>query len=174
MTATATKIHGVSTESIYVKPPAHPTYDLKVVIKLALAEDVGNRVVMAFRSKALVLHIIKMTATTTKIHGVSTESISVKPPPHPTYDLKTVIKLALAEDAGNRGIALAEMVFNVVDPALKVEWSKQDGDSVHKGLQFGKVHGKLKKRLGFLVANFFIFGIIELQFIWPVGLLAVE
>ncbi|KAK3043893.1 hypothetical protein RJ639_000592 [Escallonia herrerae] len=115
-------------------------------------------------------HIIKMTATTNKIHGVSTESISVKPPAHPTYDLKAVIKLALAEDAGNRGditcmatipadmdveayflakedgiiagIALAEMVFNEVDPALKVEWSKQDGDSVHKGLQFGKVHGR--------------------------------
>ncbi|KAK3021232.1 hypothetical protein RJ639_045133, partial [Escallonia herrerae] len=111
-----------------------------------------------------------MTATATKLHGVSTESISIKPPAHPTYDLKAVIKLALAEDAGNRGditcmatipadmeveayflakedgiiagIALAEMVFNDVDPALKVEWSKQDGDSVHKGLQFGKVHGR--------------------------------
>ncbi|KAK3040727.1 hypothetical protein RJ639_029249 [Escallonia herrerae] len=44
------------------------------------------------------------------------------------------------EDGIVGGIAVAEMVFNEVDPALKVEWSKQDGDSVHKGLQFGKVH----------------------------------
>jgi hypothetical protein len=27
----------------------------------------------------------------------------VKPPSHPTYDMKGVIKLALAEDAGDRG-----------------------------------------------------------------------
>lgn len=26
----------------------------------------------------------------------------------------------------------------------QVEWFKNDGDVVHKGLQFGKVHGKLK------------------------------
>lgn len=25
----------------------------------------------------------------------------------------------------------------------QVEWSKKDGDFVHKGLQFGKVHGKI-------------------------------
>ncbi|KAA8517956.1 hypothetical protein F0562_015430 [Nyssa sinensis] len=34
------------------------------------------------------------------------------------------------------------MVFNEVDPLLKVEWLKKDGDYVHKGLQFGKVHGR--------------------------------
>lgn len=101
---------------------------------------------------------------------VTTDSLVIKPPAHPTYDLKAVIKLALAEDAGNigdvtcmatipasmeveayflakengvvAGIALAEMIFNEVDPSLKVEWSKKDGDSVHKGLQFGKVQGR--------------------------------
>nr|GMD13685.1 nicotinate-nucleotide pyrophosphorylase [carboxylating], chloroplastic-like isoform X2 [Ipomoea batatas] len=104
--------------------------------------------------------------------GKAVESLAVKPPAHPTYDLKGVIHLALSEDAGDRGdvtckatipvdmeveahflakedgiiagIALAEMIFDEVDPTLEVEWSRKDGDKVHKGLQFGKVHGKLK------------------------------
>ncbi|KAL8142045.1 hypothetical protein V2J09_015077 [Rumex salicifolius] len=93
----------------------------------------------------------------------------IKPPSHPTYDLKGVIKLALSEDAGDRGdvtclatipasmeveayflakedgviagIALAEMIFEEVDTSLKVEWSQKDGDLVRKGLQLGKVSG---------------------------------
>ncbi|KAA8541044.1 hypothetical protein F0562_025007 [Nyssa sinensis] len=113
--------------------------------------------------------MITMSARTTNLQ-VSLEPMLVKPPSHPTYDLKGVIKLALAEDAGDRGdvtcmatipidmeveahflakedgiiagITLAEMVFNEVDPLLKVEWLKKDGDYVHKGLQFGKVHGR--------------------------------
>ncbi|KAA8529066.1 hypothetical protein F0562_033446 [Nyssa sinensis] len=113
--------------------------------------------------------MIRMSARTTN-HGISLEPMVVKPPSHPTYDLKGVIKLALAEDAGDRGdvtcmatipadmeaeahflakedgiiagIAVAEMVFDEVDPLLKVEWLKKDGDYVHKGLQFGKVHGR--------------------------------
>ncbi|GFS32913.1 quinolinate phoshoribosyltransferase [Actinidia rufa] len=111
-----------------------------------------------------------MSATATRSPGMSIESVAVKPPSHPTYDLKGVIKLALAEDAGDRGdvtcmatipddmevdahflakedgviagIALADMVFSEVDPMLKVEWSRKDGDNVQKGLQFGKVHGR--------------------------------
>ncbi|EXC06050.1 Putative QAPRTase protein [Morus notabilis] len=101
--------------------------------------------------------------------GISIQSMVIKPPSHPTYDLQGVIKLALAEDAGDRGdvtslatipqdaeveahflakedgvvagIALAEMVFHEVDPSLKVEWSRKDGDSIQKGLKFGKVYG---------------------------------
>lgn len=97
------------------------------------------------------------------------ESMAVKPPSHPTYDLREVIALALAEDAGDRGdvtclatvpsnmeveahfiakedgviagIALAEMIFKQVDPSLKVEWYEKDGNYVHKGIQFGKVSG---------------------------------
>ncbi|CAD6223892.1 unnamed protein product [Miscanthus lutarioriparius] len=93
----------------------------------------------------------------------------VAPPAHPTYDLKAVIALALAEDAGDRGdvsclatipsdveaeatfiakadgviagISLADMIFNQVDPSLKVEWFESDGNIVHKGLQFGRVYG---------------------------------
>ncbi|KAG5562800.1 hypothetical protein RHGRI_005506 [Rhododendron griersonianum] len=114
--------------------------------------------------------IAKMSVTGMRNTGLSIESISIKPPSHPTYDLKGVIKLALAEDAGDRGdvtcmatipsdmeveahflakedgvvagIVLAESVFSEVDPTLKVEWSRKDGDFVHKGLQFGKVHGR--------------------------------
>lgn len=114
--------------------------------------------------------IVKMSATGTRNPGISIQSVAVKPPSHPTYDLKGVIKLALTEDAGDRGdvtcmatipadmeveahflakengviagIALAEMIFGEVDPTLKVEWSRKDGDCVQKGLQFGKVHGR--------------------------------
>ncbi|MFS7998197.1 putative nicotinate-nucleotide diphosphorylase (carboxylating) [Helianthus anomalus] len=98
------------------------------------------------------------------------DSVVVKPPVHPTYDLKGVIQLALSEDAGDKGdvtclatiptemeveayflakddgivagIALAEMIFNEVDPTLKVEWFRKDGDNVVRGLKFGKVHGR--------------------------------
>ncbi|KAL8196406.1 hypothetical protein R6Q57_024701 [Mikania cordata] len=49
----------------------------------------------------------------------------------------------LAKDDGIvAGIALAEMIFNEVDPTLKVEWFKKDGDNVVRGLKFGKVHGR--------------------------------
>ncbi|GAB2296973.1 Quinolinate phosphoribosyltransferase [decarboxylating] 1a [Dionaea muscipula] len=100
------------------------------------------------------------------------ESMAINPPSHPTYDLKGVIKLALAEDAGTRGdvtslatipanmeveayflakengviagTALAEMILNEVDSSLKVEWSQRDGDQIHKGLQLGKVSGSAR------------------------------
>ncbi|RLN33713.1 hypothetical protein C2845_PM03G05750 [Panicum miliaceum] len=93
----------------------------------------------------------------------------VAPPAHPTYDLRAVIALALSEDAGDRGdvsclatipsdveaeatfiakadgviagISLADMIFNQVDPSLKVEWFESDGNYVHQGLLFGKVYG---------------------------------
>ncbi|CAK7326722.1 unnamed protein product [Dovyalis caffra] len=114
--------------------------------------------------------IVKMSVTETRNPGMSFESMVIKPPSHPTYDLKGVIKLALAEDSGDRGdvtclatipidmeveahflakedgivagISLAEMIFHEVDPSLKVEWSRKDGDYVQKGLQFGKVSGR--------------------------------
>lgn len=114
--------------------------------------------------------IVNMSATASKNVGIRVGSPVVEPPAHPTYDLNSVIRLALSEDAGDRGdvtckatipieaeveahflakedgivagIALAEMVFNEVDPSLKVEWHRKDGDSVHKGLQFGKVQGR--------------------------------
>lgn len=44
-----------------------------------------------------------MSATQIRNPGISFESMNIKPPSHPTYDLKGVIKLALAEDAGDRG-----------------------------------------------------------------------
>lgn len=34
----------------------------------------------------------------------SIESMEVNPPSHPTYDLKGLIRLALEEDAGDRGL----------------------------------------------------------------------
>lgn len=114
--------------------------------------------------------VVKMSATGIRNPGISFESTAIKLPSHPTYDLKGVVKLALAEDAGDRGdvtcmatipfdmeveahflakedgivagIALAEMIFHEVDPSLKVDWSLKDGDHVHRGLQFGKVSGR--------------------------------
>ncbi|XP_054822912.1 nicotinate-nucleotide pyrophosphorylase [carboxylating], chloroplastic-like isoform X2 [Prosopis cineraria] len=111
-----------------------------------------------------------MSATDITSSTISSKSFAIKPPMHPTYDLKNIIKSALAEDAGDQGdvtclatipfdmevdayflakedgiiagIALAEMIFHEVDPSLRVEWSQNDGDYIHKGLQFGKVHGR--------------------------------
>jgi nicotinate-nucleotide pyrophosphorylase (carboxylating) len=113
---------------------------------------------------------VGMSISATTNHSVSVKPMAVNPPAHPTYDLKGVIKLALAEDAGDlgdvtclatipadmeveahfiakedgiiAGISLAEIIFNEVDPSLTVEWFRKDGDNVHKGLQFGKVHGR--------------------------------
>lgn len=42
-----------------------------------------------------------MSASATQAAGEV--SMAIKPPSHPTYDLKAVIKLALAEDAGHTG-----------------------------------------------------------------------
>ncbi|XP_055809569.1 quinolinate phosphoribosyltransferase [decarboxylating] 1b isoform X2 [Solanum dulcamara] len=114
--------------------------------------------------------VVKMSAIATKNAGRVVDSLVVKPPAHPTYDLKGVIQLALSEDAGDlgdvsckatipvdleseahflakedgivAGIALAEMIFAEVDPSLKVEWFIKDGGKVHRGLKFGKVQGK--------------------------------
>lgn len=44
-----------------------------------------------------------MSAAGTASSIAPVESMVVKPPSHPTYDLKAVIALALAEDAGDRG-----------------------------------------------------------------------
>jgi nicotinate-nucleotide pyrophosphorylase (carboxylating) len=44
---------------------------------------------------------VKMSASATQTAGEV--SMGIKPPSHPTYDLKAVIKLALAEDAGHTG-----------------------------------------------------------------------
>ncbi|TYK28977.1 nicotinate-nucleotide pyrophosphorylase [Cucumis melo var. makuwa] len=51
------------------------------------------------------------------------------------------------EDGIVAGIALADMVFQEVDPSIRVEWSKKDGDYIRKGLQFGKVSGKAQSIL---------------------------
>ena len=50
--------------------------------------------------------VVRMAAAHTPIAGVSFEAVAIRPPSHPTYDLKGIIKLALAEDAGNRGLVL--------------------------------------------------------------------
>ncbi|XP_047306776.1 nicotinate-nucleotide pyrophosphorylase [carboxylating], chloroplastic-like [Impatiens glandulifera] len=120
---------------------------------------------VSIRSSSTPRFIVRMSAAGTK----QSVSLPIKPPSHPTYDLKGVIKLALDEDAGDKGdvtciatipadmeveasflakedgiiagISLAEMVFKEVDPLLKVEWSVKDGDRVQKGQQFGKVYG---------------------------------
>ena len=50
--------------------------------------------------------MVRMAASHTTNTGVSFKAMAIKPPSHPTYDLKGIIKLALAEDAGNRGLVL--------------------------------------------------------------------
>ncbi|XP_028759064.1 nicotinate-nucleotide pyrophosphorylase [carboxylating], chloroplastic isoform X1 [Neltuma alba] len=123
-----------------------------------------------FPGQSKIRNVVKMSSTGVTSSTTTPKSFAIKPPMHPTYDLKNIIKLALAEDAGDKGdvtclatipynmevdayflakedgiiagIALAEMIFHEVDPSLRVEWSQNDGDYIHKGLQFGKVHGR--------------------------------
>lgn len=52
-----------------------------------------------------------MAASVTVKNGKSVESVIVKPPVHPTYDLKGVIKLALSEDAGDKGLVFIDFVL---------------------------------------------------------------
>ncbi|VAI35775.1 unnamed protein product [Triticum turgidum subsp. durum] len=114
-----------------VPPPAHPTYDLSAVIALALSEDAGDR------------------ASSTRHYDYSLSSKSVFSASRgdvsclatiPT-DVKAEATFIAKEDGVIAGISLAEMIFNQVDPSLKVEWFEADGNYVHKGLQFGKVYG---------------------------------
>ncbi|KAF4350101.1 hypothetical protein F8388_005963 [Cannabis sativa] len=106
----ATANPGVSVQSMVIKPPSHPTYDLNGVIKLALAEDAGD------------LGDVTTLATVPS-------------------DVEVEAHFLAKEDGVIAGIALAEMVFQEVDPSLKVEWSQKDGDYVHKGLKIGRVYG---------------------------------
>lgn len=111
MSAAVTASSIAPVESMVVKPPSHPTYDLKAVIGLALAEDAGDR-------------------------GDVTCLATVP------IDMKVEAHFIAKEDGVIAGIALAEMIFNEVDPLLKVEWSAKDGNYIRKGAQFGKVYGR--------------------------------
>lgn len=110
MTVSGTEIPNASLESMVVKPPSHPTYDLKAVIALALSEDAGDR-------------------------GDVTCLATVP------VDIKAEAHFIAKEDGIIAGISLAKMIFNEVDPSLKVEWYQKDGNYVCKGMQFGKVYG---------------------------------
>eukprot|EP00192_Tetraselmis_astigmatica_P012413 CAMPEP_0117682086 /NCGR_PEP_ID=MMETSP0804-20121206/19410_1 /TAXON_ID=1074897 /ORGANISM="Tetraselmis astigmatica, Strain CCMP880" /LENGTH=390 /DNA_ID=CAMNT_0005492051 /DNA_START=38 /DNA_END=1210 /DNA_ORIENTATION=- len=101
--------------------------------------------------------------------AAATECAPIPAPPHPTFDIKAVIRFALEEDAGGlgdvtslstikedtqatatflakadgvlAGLAVAEMVFAEVDPRITVEWRAKDGDRVTYGQKFGVVRG---------------------------------
>ncbi|GFS30781.1 quinolinate phoshoribosyltransferase [Actinidia rufa] len=45
-------------------------------------------------------------------------------------DMEVEAHFLAKEDRVIAGIALADMVFSEVDPKLKVEWSRKDGDNV--------------------------------------------
>ncbi|XP_010265929.1 PREDICTED: nicotinate-nucleotide pyrophosphorylase [carboxylating], chloroplastic isoform X1 [Nelumbo nucifera] len=109
--ATGAKNPPVSLESLVVKPPSHPTYDLKAVIKLALSEDAGD------------LGDVTCMATV-------------------PLDMEVEARFLAKEDGIIAGISLAEIIFDEVDSSLKVEWSVKDGDYIRKGMQFGKVYGR--------------------------------
>ncbi|KAL0396724.1 UNVERIFIED_CONTAM: Nicotinate-nucleotide pyrophosphorylase [carboxylating], chloroplastic [Sesamum calycinum] len=134
MSATATRNVGIPAGSLVVKPPAHPTYDLKSVIQLALSEDAGDRVEFCgCRDEIIIERRIGLLYS--ELRGCDLSS-------NIPVEMEVEAHFLAKEDGIVAGIALAEMVFNEVDPSLKVEWYINDGDSVHKGLQFGKVHGR--------------------------------
>lgn len=47
-----------------------------------------------------------MSSLTKEAPRIVVDPMVVRPPSHPTYDLKAVIRLALSEDAGDRGVFL--------------------------------------------------------------------
>lgn len=47
-----------------------------------------------------------MSASVSKDSGISVASAAIQPPSHPTYDLRGIIKLALAEDSADFGMKL--------------------------------------------------------------------
>lgn len=55
MSGIETRSPRISFESMVIKPPSHPTYDLRAVIKLALAEDVGDQGLIPFLSSMVIL-----------------------------------------------------------------------------------------------------------------------
>ncbi|CAL8463951.1 g3486 [Coccomyxa elongata] len=107
--------------------------------------------------------------------GKSPEYAPIPPPPHPTYDLDQVVRLALDEDSAGigdittlstipettqavasflakadgvlAGLAVADKVFAEVDPGLEVTWTHKDGDFVVKGTIFGSVRGSARSIL---------------------------
>eukprot|EP00191_Tetraselmis_sp_GSL018_P010106 CAMPEP_0177619192 /NCGR_PEP_ID=MMETSP0419_2-20121207/26107_1 /TAXON_ID=582737 /ORGANISM="Tetraselmis sp., Strain GSL018" /LENGTH=315 /DNA_ID=CAMNT_0019118399 /DNA_START=254 /DNA_END=1204 /DNA_ORIENTATION=- len=107
-----------------------------------------------------------------------TTHVTIPPPFHPTFDIEGSIRAALEEDSGSfgdvtalstipedtqavatflakgdgvlAGLAVADKVFEMVDPRISVEWSAKDGDSVTYGTIFGKVRGPAR---GVLVAE---------------------
>lgn len=45
-----------------------------------------------------------MSASVSQDSGISLASVTIQPPSHPTYDLRGIIKLALAEDSADFGM----------------------------------------------------------------------
>ncbi|URD94365.1 nicotinate-nucleotide pyrophosphorylase [Musa troglodytarum] len=140
----------VPVESMAVKPPSHPTYDLKAVIALALSEDAGDRGLLSpsplpiriyLESGIIVLERLELQENE-MLHQISIEiardvtCLATVP-----KDMKAEAHFIAKDNGIVAGISLAEMIFNEVDPSLKVQWFAKDGDHVCKGMQFGKVYG---------------------------------
>ncbi|KAK9919082.1 hypothetical protein WJX75_009257 [Coccomyxa subellipsoidea] len=107
--------------------------------------------------------------------GDAPKHAPIPPPPHPTYDLDQIVRLALEEDSAGigdvttlstipadtkavasflakadgvlAGLAVAGKVCAAVDPELELMWTQKDGDFVVKGTIFGSVHGAARSIL---------------------------
>lgn len=99
----------------------------------------------------------------------TTQHAPVPPPLHPSFDLESIVRLAVEEDAGQlgdittqatisrsteahavfvakadgiiAGLAVVDQTFAVVDRNVHVRWTVKDGDTVHRGQQFGTLKG---------------------------------
>eukprot|EP00899_Mesostigma_viride_P017900 jgi/Mesvir1/26110/Mv06827-RA.1 len=107
-----------------VPPPAHPTYDIRNIIGLALAEDLGADGVKDGMSAG------DVTCVATIPEQIRAEA---------TFLAK--------EDGILAGVAVVDMVFRTVDPALTVEWTLGDGDALRRGVKFGTVRGSARSIL---------------------------
>lgn len=134
MSASKTRNPRVTLESLVIKPPSHPTYDLKGIIKLALAEDAGDL--------GFILSLLKLYRShIEQKEKISCNSLSLRFSKVCSYlylnfvvpfvgdvtcmatlpaDMVVEAHFLAKEDGIIAGIAIADMIFDEVDPLLEV------------------------------------------------------
>lgn len=112
MSASATQM------SMAIKPPSHPTYDLKAVIELALAEDAGDTGSISLSLITSLISIIKFRFLFDGFFNYLIGDVTCMATI--PFDMEVEAYFLAKEDGIVAGIALAEMIFEQVDPSLKV------------------------------------------------------
>lgn len=117
-----------------IPPPPHPTYDLASAVQAALDEDaatLGDLTSLATYAAAICCGV--------HTHAPHPYSIPMARPATATFLAKAPGVLA--------GLAVADLVFQLVDPSLRVDWAACDGDQVSPGTIIGRLSGTARSIL---------------------------